>query len=201
MAATAVVASAAVMPAAPPFGTTPAQPSEERRAPIRSRATNCGPCGATSRGQPPSPYVFCSEHGGPITPKSFHTLIFRLGNALEWPSLSTRTSCAMAVATRWQTPATIPGPSSLGWGTRTFSTRWAIRSWRQIASGISGEIDVGYEGARIISGAEAPKSLAKILRFIGECGGVGTERSDGGRAPILLSRPSTRRLCGIPGRH
>ncbi len=31
------------------------------------------------REQPPSPYVFCSERGGPIAPKSFHTLISRLG--------------------------------------------------------------------------------------------------------------------------
>jgi hypothetical protein len=31
------------------------------------------------REQPPSPYVFTSERGGPIAPKSFHTLIMRLG--------------------------------------------------------------------------------------------------------------------------
>jgi site-specific recombinase XerD len=31
------------------------------------------------REQPPGPYVFASERGGPIAPKSFHTLISRLG--------------------------------------------------------------------------------------------------------------------------
>ena len=31
------------------------------------------------REQPPGPYVFCSERGGPMTAKSFHTLILRLG--------------------------------------------------------------------------------------------------------------------------
>ena len=31
------------------------------------------------REQPPGPYVFCSERGGPMTAKSFHTLIARLG--------------------------------------------------------------------------------------------------------------------------
>ena len=31
------------------------------------------------REQPPSPYVFCPERGGPIAAKSFHTLISRLG--------------------------------------------------------------------------------------------------------------------------
>jgi type 1 fimbriae regulatory protein FimB/type 1 fimbriae regulatory protein FimE len=31
------------------------------------------------REQPPSLYVFCSERGGAIAPKSFHTLISRLG--------------------------------------------------------------------------------------------------------------------------
>jgi integrase len=31
------------------------------------------------REQPPSPYVFTSERGGPIAPKSLHTLISRLG--------------------------------------------------------------------------------------------------------------------------
>jgi integrase len=31
------------------------------------------------REQPPGPHVFTSERGGPIAPKSFHTLISRLG--------------------------------------------------------------------------------------------------------------------------
>ena len=31
------------------------------------------------REQPSGPYVFCSERGGPMTAKSFHTLISRLG--------------------------------------------------------------------------------------------------------------------------
>jgi hypothetical protein len=37
------------------------------------------------REQPPSPYVFCSERGGPMTAKSFHTLIARLGGRAGMP--------------------------------------------------------------------------------------------------------------------
>jgi integrase len=37
------------------------------------------------REQPPSPYVFCSERGGPIAPKSFHTLMVRLGERAGMP--------------------------------------------------------------------------------------------------------------------
>jgi integrase len=52
------------------------------------------------REQPPCPYVFASERGGPIAAKSFHTLISRLGSAAAWPSRSTRTCCATAAAMR-----------------------------------------------------------------------------------------------------
>ena len=37
------------------------------------------------RGQPPGPRVFSSERGGPMTPKSFHTLIARLGARAGMP--------------------------------------------------------------------------------------------------------------------
>ena len=37
------------------------------------------------REQPQSPYVFCSERGGPMTAKSFHTLIARLGERANMP--------------------------------------------------------------------------------------------------------------------
>src|SRR6516162_8810541 len=37
------------------------------------------------REQPPCPYVFRSERGGPIAPKSFHTLIMRLGERASMP--------------------------------------------------------------------------------------------------------------------
>jgi type 1 fimbriae regulatory protein FimB/type 1 fimbriae regulatory protein FimE len=37
------------------------------------------------REQPASPYVFCSERGGPIAAKSFHTLISRLGERASMP--------------------------------------------------------------------------------------------------------------------
>ena len=37
------------------------------------------------REQPPGPYVFCSERGGPMTAKSFHTLIARLGERAAMP--------------------------------------------------------------------------------------------------------------------
>jgi type 1 fimbriae regulatory protein FimB/type 1 fimbriae regulatory protein FimE len=37
------------------------------------------------REQPPCRYVFTSERGGPIAPKSFHTLIMRLGERASMP--------------------------------------------------------------------------------------------------------------------
>jgi integrase len=37
------------------------------------------------REQAPSPYVFTSERGGPIAPKSFHTLMVRLGKRADIP--------------------------------------------------------------------------------------------------------------------
>jgi integrase len=37
------------------------------------------------REQPPGPHVFTSERGGPMTPKSFHTLIARLGARAGMP--------------------------------------------------------------------------------------------------------------------
>ena len=37
------------------------------------------------REQAPSPHVFASERGGPMTPKSFHTLIMRLGERAGMP--------------------------------------------------------------------------------------------------------------------
>jgi integrase len=37
------------------------------------------------REQPPGPHVFTSERGGPMTPKSFHTLISRLGERAGMP--------------------------------------------------------------------------------------------------------------------
>jgi hypothetical protein len=105
------------------------------------------------REQPPGPYVFASERGGPIAPKSFHTLISRLGSAPVWPSRFTRTCCATVAAMHWRTPATIPGPSKPGWDTRTYSTQSVIRSWRQIGSRIFGGTDCLIE-ASINMGAE-----------------------------------------------
>jgi integrase len=37
------------------------------------------------REQPPGPYVFTSERGGPMTPKSFHALMARLGERAGMP--------------------------------------------------------------------------------------------------------------------
>jgi integrase len=37
------------------------------------------------REQPPGPHVFATERGGPMTPKSFHTLIARLGERAKMP--------------------------------------------------------------------------------------------------------------------
>src|SRR5262245_61406442 len=59
----------------------PACPPEQAR--HAERASDPGrriACAASpTAGQPPSPCVFCSERGGPIAAKSFHTLISRLG--------------------------------------------------------------------------------------------------------------------------
>ena len=37
------------------------------------------------REQPPGPYIFATERGGPMAPKSFHTLIARLGERAKMP--------------------------------------------------------------------------------------------------------------------
>src|SRR2546427_91640 len=37
------------------------------------------------REQPPGPHVFATERGGPMAPKSFHTLIARLGERAKTP--------------------------------------------------------------------------------------------------------------------
>jgi integrase len=53
--------------------------SAERQVSIRFKVTRSRALRRLQREQPPGPHVFCSERGGPIAPKNFHTLIARLG--------------------------------------------------------------------------------------------------------------------------
>ena len=90
------------------------------------------------REQRPCPYVFTSERGGPIAPKSFHTLIMRLGERASVPfpihPHMLRHGCGYALANAGQTR----GPSRPGWGTRISSIRSATPNWPRIGSRISG---------------------------------------------------------------
>jgi site-specific recombinase XerD len=66
------------------------------------------------REQPAGPYIFISERGGPIAPKSFHTLILRLGE---------RAGMAFPIhphMLRWPMRGMTRG--LFGWGTKTSST-------------------------------------------------------------------------------
>ena len=81
------------------------------------------------REQPPSPYVHCSERGGPIAAKSFHTLIWRLGERAGIASFPIhphmlRHGCGYALAnaghdTRaigaWNGPAPLIATALLAW--------------------------------------------------------------------------------------
>jgi hypothetical protein len=86
------------------------------------------------RQQPASPYVFCSERGGPIAPKSFHTLVMRLGERAGMLFPIQPHMLRHAWATPWRTPAMIRGRSKRGWATRTSSTRYATPSCRRRGS-------------------------------------------------------------------
>ena len=92
------------------------------------------------REQPPSPYVFCSERGGPIAAKSFHTLFGASVNAPVWPSRSTRTCYAMAAGMRWPMRGMTRGLFRHGWGTKISNTLCGIPSSRQTNSRIFGGI-------------------------------------------------------------
>ena len=65
------------------------------------------------REQPPGPHVFASERGGPIAPKSFHTLISRLGErarmAFPIHPHTLRHDCGYALGAQ----GTTPGPRLL----------------------------------------------------------------------------------------
>jgi type 1 fimbriae regulatory protein FimB/type 1 fimbriae regulatory protein FimE len=81
------------------------------------------------REQPPGLHVFTSERGGPMTPKSFHTLISRLGERAGMlfpihPHMCSDTRAALP----WRTPATIHGPSKRGSAIAISSTQSVIRS-------------------------------------------------------------------------
>jgi integrase len=63
----------------------PPQQARNRPASIRSRVTKIRALRRLQREQPPGPHVFTSERGGPMTPKSFHALIARLGERAGMP--------------------------------------------------------------------------------------------------------------------
>jgi hypothetical protein len=90
------------------------------------------------REQPPGPHVFCSERGGPIAPKSFHTLISRLGERAGMAFPIHPHMLAMAAAMRWPTPGTTRGPFKIGWGTARFSIPCVTPSCRRRGSKTSG---------------------------------------------------------------
>jgi integrase len=62
------------------------------------------------REQPPGPHLFTSERGGPMTPKSFHALITRLGERAGMPfPIHPHTCYGTRAASPWRTQGTIRG--------------------------------------------------------------------------------------------
>ena len=100
---------------------------EELRA-LRRLQRECGP----------SPYVFQSERGGPMTPKSFHALFGRIGVWAKMPfpihPHMLRHGCGYALADAGHDTRRC----RLGSDTETSSTRCATPSWRRTGSRTSG---------------------------------------------------------------
>jgi hypothetical protein len=110
------------------------------------------------REQEASPFVFCSERGGPMTPKAFHALFGRIGARAKMPF----------PASRWPTPVTTRGRCKLDSVIRIFSTRSDTASLRRIASSTSGgteDLTRARVGARHglsgSAGAESERPLAR----------------------------------------
>jgi site-specific recombinase XerD len=59
--------------------------SEERRASIRCKGDEIRALRRLQREQGATPYVFASDRGGPLSPKSFGTLFERLGKRANMP--------------------------------------------------------------------------------------------------------------------
>jgi hypothetical protein len=90
------------------------------------------------REQEASPFVFCSERRGPMTPKAFHALFGRIGERAKMPfpihPHVLRHGCGYALANAGHELGRCK-PISV---TRIFSTPCATRSLRRIGSRISG---------------------------------------------------------------
>jgi integrase len=101
------------------------------------------------REQPLGPHVFTSERGSPMTPKSFHTLISRLGERAGMPfpihPHMLRHACSFALANA--------GHSKRGSAIAISSTQSVIRSSRPIGLRIFG----GTKNARAIG---SPRRIA-----------------------------------------
>jgi integrase len=89
------------------------------------------------REQPPGPHVFATERGGPMAPKSFHTLIARLGERAKMPfpihPHMLRHACGYALANAGHDTRALQALA-----TATSSTPCATPKWHRIGSKGSG---------------------------------------------------------------
>ena len=79
------------------------------------------------RESPPSPFIFVSERGSPLSPPGFSRMVERAGVVAA--SRCMPTSSGTRPATSWPTTATIRGRSSPTWVTATFRTQRGIPRW------------------------------------------------------------------------
>ena len=112
------------------------------------------------REQGPSPHVFISERGGPMTPKAFHALFARIGAWAKMPfpvhPHMLRHGCGYALANAGHDTRSIQAYL----GHRTSSIRCVTPSWRRIGSRTSG----GVELARSV-GTEWRGAVVRPLLF------------------------------------
>ena len=90
------------------------------------------------REQPPGPHVFATERGGPMAPKSFHTLILRLGERAKMPFPIHPHMLRHGLRLRICEAAMTRERCKRGLGIAISSTRCAIRKWHPIGSKGSG---------------------------------------------------------------
>ena len=90
----------------------------------------------------PSPYVFQSERGGPMTPKSFHALFGRIGVWAKMPfpihPHMLRHGCGYALANAGHDTRALQ--AWLGHKNIQHTVRYTELSWRRTGSRISGVI-------------------------------------------------------------
>jgi hypothetical protein len=111
------------------------------------------------REQTPGPHVFATERGGPMAPKSFHTLIARLGERAKMsfpihPHML-RHACGYALANAGHDTRALQA-----WlGHRNIQHTCAIRILRRTASGIYGgnkNPPAGFSESRQASASDQP---------------------------------------------